>query len=107
MIRQFAFATLLYSLYLPAYAANIEEGKALSGQCSVCHGKNGISRDPETPNLAGQPARYLEKQLVDFQKGARQDRRMSLIVQSLDIEKIKNLAAYYSSFGISVIEPEN
>ncbi len=107
MIRQFAIAALFSTLSLPAYSASIEEGKVLSGQCTVCHGKNGISRDPETPNLAGQPARYLEKQLVDFQKGARQDRRMSLIVQSLDMEKIKNLAAYFSAIKISAEEPES
>lgn len=87
-------------------AASIENGKALSAQCSACHGKDGISRDPEAPNLAGQSAIYLEKQLVDYKSGARNDRRMSLIAQMLDMEKIKDLSAYYAAFKVTATPPE-
>lgn len=89
-----------------AVAASVENGKALSGQCSACHGKDGISRDPEAPNLAGQSAIYLEKQLVDYKSGARNDRRMSLIAQMLDMEKIKDLSAYYAAFKVTATPPE-
>lgn len=96
-------ALLLFSL--SSFAADMAIGKSLSVQCSVCHGKNGIAKDPESPNLAGLSALYIEKTLVDYQKGMRQDRRMSIIAQSLSMEDIKNLAAWYSAFELTVKEP--
>lgn len=90
----------------PVFAADLAKGKALSTQCSVCHGKDGIARDPESPNLVGQSALYLEKALVDYQKGNREDRRMSLIAKTLTIEDIKDLAAWYAAFELTVKVPE-
>ena len=95
---------ILFSL--SSYSADLSEGKALSSQCSVCHGKNGIAKDPESPNLAGQSALYLEKALVDYQKGLREDRRMSIIAKALSMEDVKNLAAWYSAFELTVKVPE-
>ncbi len=63
----------------------------------MCHGKQGISNDPEVPHLAGQPALYLEKSLTDFIKGVREDRRMSLIVKTLSKKDVRALAAWYAS----------
>jgi cytochrome c553 len=87
-------------------AADKANGKALSAQCSACHGKNGLSKDPEAPNLAGLSALYIEKSLVDYQKGARHDRRMSLIAQGLTKPQIKDLAAWYAAFELTVKAPE-
>ena len=87
-------------------AADKGNGKALSAQCSACHGKNGLSKDPEAPNLAGLSALYIEKSLVDYQKGARHDRRMSLIAQGLTKPQIKDLAAWYAAFELTVKAPE-
>lgn len=87
-------------------AADMANGKALSAQCSACHGKDGLSRDPEAPNLAGLSALYIEKSLVDYQKGARHDRRMSLIAQGLKKSQIKDLAAWYAAFKLTVKVPE-
>ena len=87
-------------------AADKANGKALSAQCSACHGKNGLSKDPEAPNLAGLSALYIEKSLVDYQKGARHDRRMSLIAQGLTKPQIKDLAAWYAAFELTVKVPE-
>ena len=75
-------------------------------QCSACHGKNGLARDPETPNLAGLSSLYIEKALVDYKKGARHDRRMSLIAQSLTKPQMKDLAAWYSAFEVTVKVPD-
>jgi cytochrome c553 len=61
---------------------------------------------PRLPNLAGMSSLYLEKSLVDYRKGIRQDRRMSLIASALSMEQIKDLAAWYSAFEISVKVPE-
>ncbi|MFK7892337.1 MAG: cytochrome c [Granulosicoccus sp.] len=105
------YLTLLPTIVLLATTANAgasdrELGQQLARQCSACHGKNGIAVDPESSNLAGQSALYLEKSLKDYKTGARQDRRMSLIAQGLSDDDIKALAAWYSSFTIEVTPPQ-
>lgn len=89
----------------PTWAGDPAIGKSLAAQCSTCHGKDGLSRDPEAPNLAGLSALYLEKSLMDYKKGMRQDRRMSLIAQGLSKENIEHLAAWYSAFEVTVKAP--
>lgn len=93
-------------LPVTVHAADSAKGKVLARQCSVCHGKMGIAKDPEVPNLAGQSSFYLEKALNDFRTGTRQDRRMSLLVQGLRKSDIKDLAAWYASVAVTVIAPE-
>jgi len=95
---------ILFSL--TSFGADLAKGKQLSSQCSVCHGKNGIAKDPESPNLAGLSALYIEKTLVDYQKGMREDRRMSIVAKTLSIDDVKNLAAWYAAFEITVKEPD-
>ncbi|MEP4194765.1 MAG: cytochrome c [Aliishimia sp.] len=102
----FATAVTVGLLGTPAFAADPVNGQKLSRQCSVCHGKNGIAKDPEVANLAGQSAFYLEKSLKDFRQGIREDRRMSLIVKNLSNDEIKDLAAWYASIEITVTLPD-
>ena len=90
----------------PIIAADADNGKMLSRKCSACHGKDGMARDPEVPNLAGQSAFYVEKSLKDYQSGIREDRRMSLLVKTLDDNDIKDLAAWYASIKVTVELPE-
>jgi len=97
---------LLSALTSVAVAADPANGQILARQCSVCHGKMGIASDPEMPSLAGQSELYLEKSLKDFRSGIREDRRMSLMAQSLTDEQIKDLAAWYSSFTVEVSRPD-
>lgn len=86
-------------------AADIENGRKLARKCAVCHGKLGKGKDPEVPHLAGQPALYLEKSLVDYQTGKREDRRMTLMAKPLSKTDIKDLAAWYGSIEIEVKDP--
>ena len=104
-LKRFFISIGLILVSLSAFGADLSKGKALSSQCSVCHGKNGIAKDPEAPNLAGLSAFYIEKTLVDYQKGLREDRRMSLIAKTLSMEDVKDLAAWYSAFELTVKEP--
>lgn len=99
-------ALLALLVALPVYAVDPENGRKLSRQCTVCHGKTGIANDPEVANLAGQSAFYLEKSLKDFREGIREDRRMTLVVKSLSDEDIKDLAAWYASIKVTVEMPE-
>ena len=93
-----AALTILLGLSLgSAQATDVEKGKALAVNCGACHGENGISHSPFWPNLAGQKAAYLEKQLKDFRGDIRQDPMMSAMAKPLSDEDIKALAAYYAS----------
>ena len=59
-------------------------------------GSTGSSKNPDAPNLAGDNADYIIKQLKAFQAGTRQDERMSIMAQGLSDEDMKQLAAWYS-----------
>lgn len=87
-------------------AGDIAAGKALvtSAGCVACHGADGNSPSDAYPKLAGQNARYLEKQLHDFQLGAttqgksgRNNPVMWTQAQNLSEQQITDLAAYFAS----------
>jgi cytochrome c553 len=80
-----------------AVAGDIAAGKTKAASCAGCHGSDGISANPLWPNLAGQKAPYLVKQLKAFRDGGRQDPMMSAMARPLSDADIENLAAYYSS----------
>jgi cytochrome c553 len=48
------------------------------------------------PNLAGQNAAYLEKQMKDYRDGRRQDPIMASMATALSDTDIADLAAYYA-----------
>jgi cytochrome c553 len=54
-----------------AAAADLAAGAAKAQARIVCHGPGGISQTAETPSLAGQPAAFLQWQLVLFRSGNR------------------------------------
>ena len=74
-------------------------GKTKSELCQGCHGVDGISIDPTTfPNLAGQFAGYIFKQVQDFQLGNRNDDTMSAMAAMVtERQDLKDIAAYFAS----------
>src|SRR5699024_11710096 len=78
-------------------AGNVEAGKAKSATCAACHGVDGNSPSGQYPNLAGQGAPYLFKQLQDFKSGARDNDIMKQMVKNLSEQDMKDLAAYFSA----------
>lgn len=80
-----------------AQAADIAAGKAKAATCSGCHGSNGIGIMDTYPNLAGQKAGYLAKQLKDFKSGKRADPIMGSMAKPLSDADIANISAYYAS----------
>lgn len=72
------------------------EGRHVRALCISCHGMEGRTVNPEWPNLAGQHAQYLEKQLMDFKSGARPSPIMEVIAGELSDQQIKDVAEYYS-----------
>ncbi|EPR3585818.1 c-type cytochrome [Vibrio alginolyticus] len=87
---------------------NIEAGKAKSQTCVACHGADGNSAITTYPKLAGQHAKYLEKQLKELKLGmtsggkqGRYDPVMSGMAMPLSDEDIADLSAYYASLPVS------
>jgi cytochrome c553 len=74
---------------------SIGRGATLAHRCAICHGPSGISR-ADSPNLAGQYAGVVYKELLDFRSGARVNSVMSPFAEALGDQDIIDLAAYYS-----------
>ena len=74
--------------------------------CRVCHGIDGVGTNPMIPNIGGQSAEYLSKQLQDFRAGRREDPQMTIIARDLTDEDIKALAAWYASITATYALPE-
>lgn len=78
----------------------------LTQTCRVCHGIDGVGTNPMIPNIGGQSAEYLSKQLQDFRAGRREDPQMSIIASGLTDEQIRALAAWYASIKATYELPE-
>lgn len=87
---------LTHHLLAPASPVDIGDGATLALRCTPCHGPTGISY-ASSPNLAGQYAITIYKQLRDYQAGARTNAIMTPMAQSLSDEEMRRLAAYYAS----------
>jgi cytochrome c553 len=74
---------------------SIGRGATLAQRCAICHGPTGISR-ADSPNLAGQYASVIYKQLLDFRSHARTNAVMSPFAVNLTDQEIVDLAAYYA-----------
>jgi cytochrome c553 len=74
-------------------------------QCQTCHGKDGLSKLPGAPNLAGQAQDYMIAAINAYRSGERKNDIMNTIAQSLKDADIADLTAYYSSIEITVKVP--
>ena len=81
-------------------------GRKVMVQCQACHGKDGLSRQSYTPNIAGQKYEYLLHALMAYKAGERKSPMMSLVVKKLNDEDIANVAAYYAAIKITVEVPK-
>jgi len=80
-----------------ADAASVERGRALmAASCFLCHGMRGETTSELYPRLAGQHARYLEKQLRDFRERRRTGGGMEGFAARLSDADIAALALYLS-----------
>lgn len=80
-----------------AVEGNADSGKVKAAACGACHGATGLNPSPNFPNLAGQKAAYIVKQLADFKSGARTDMMMAPMAVNLSEQDMADLAAYFSS----------
>lgn len=90
-------AAVLAMISAPAFAAgDAEAGKSKSAVCAACHGADGVAQMDIYPNLAGQKAAYLVKQLKAFKAGERNDPIMAPMAMPLSDQDMEDLAAYYA-----------
>jgi cytochrome c553 len=83
-------------LLATAQRSDITHGAALAQRCTMCHGPTGKSF-PGSPNLAGQFAVVVYKQLRDFKSGIRTNAMMMAMVTTLSDTDMRRLATYYAS----------
>ncbi len=79
-----------------ASVANPQMAAWVEQQCAVCHGPKGQSTAAQFPQLAGQNADYLRKQILDFRSGRRDNPIMTPLAQSLTSEQVDALATYFA-----------
>ena len=91
------FALLAFTASMTYAKGNAKKKKNLVGTCLACHGENGNSYAPSFPNIAGQNAQYLFKQLLEIQSGQREVLTMAGILDDLSKSDLSDIAAYYES----------
>jgi len=85
-----------------AKAQDAGAGARKAVACQTCHGIDGISRLPDAPHLAGQPAPYLERALRAYRSGERRNEVMTIAAKSLSEDDVRDLAAYFAAIQIEV-----
>ena len=73
----------------------IGRGATIAHECAICHGPTGISR-ADSPNLSGQYAAVIYKELMDFKTGARVNAVMTPFATRLPEQDMVDVALYYS-----------
>ncbi len=72
-------------------------GEAKAAVCAACHGIDGEALQAEFPNLAGQGAGYIAKQLADYKSGERENAIMLGMAAQLSEQDMADLGAYFES----------
>lgn len=80
-----------------ASPAAAQQMRPLVADCAPCHGDEGVAKDVEVPNLAGQRETYLYNQLVAFHRGKRPHKEMRLMSRHMSEKEMRAIAQYYSS----------
>ena len=80
-------------------------GAEVAQGCVACHGERGIAADPQNPNLAGQSAAAIYKQLHDYKSGSRVHEVMTGIAQGLNEQQIVEVATHFASSTRRDLDP--
>jgi len=78
------------------HVPDAQAGRVLSGTCAACHGEDGNTALPGSPNIAGQNARYLVRQMKYLRDGGRDPKTMLGQLDGFTDEDLEDLAAYYA-----------
>ena len=90
-------AYLSGTVLTPAAApANAPPAPAAVAVCAACHGPTGISTVPNYPNLAGQHADYLKREIAEYKDGGRKNAIMAAMAATIKDSDVEALADYFS-----------
>lgn len=89
--------TLFVLFSVPTLAANADKGKTLTATCVACHAGDGNSLAGSFPKLAGQGEKYLLKQMLDMQTGARSAPLMIGQLDRFSAQDLEDIAAFYAA----------
>jgi len=76
--------------------AALKQGAKLAVFCASCHGENGNSTHPDTPNLAGQNPIYLLGQTLKFADGRRRYAWMEGLIKAMKPDEVIAATLYYA-----------
>jgi len=93
------------STIMRSLAQRPQAGAEIAQGCVACHGERGIAADPQNPNLAGQSAAAIYKQLHDYKSGSRVHDIMTGIAQGLDAQQIIEVATHFASSERRDLDP--
>jgi cytochrome c553 len=82
-------ATLLFSPF--------DHGKTLAAACIKCHGDDGNSKTPGTPNLAGQQPHYFVAATHEYLNGARETAPMHALIRGLNRIDVDSVALFFAT----------
>ncbi|QEA38515.1 cytochrome c4 [Pistricoccus aurantiacus] len=81
-------------------------GKEKAQACAACHGQQGISALGTFPNLAGQQATYLAKQIRNIRDGERVVAQMVGQVDDYSDQDAADVAAYFANMEANLGQVE-
>lgn len=93
---------LLHTLSQPTHV-----DAAVVAGCAGCHGERGVAPVRQFPDLAGQSAVAIYKQLHDFKSGSRMNPIMSAMAQALNEQQILDLSAHFAAATSRTVDPSS
>ena len=93
-----ALFILMFAVAGVQAAGDPARGNELRGECSDCHGEDGMG-DEEYPKLAGKDEDYLLEEMKLIKKGERSEKAEMMLwfFEDLEEQDLADLAAYYAS----------
>ncbi len=85
------------------FAADLEAGRKVAGMCRTCHGIDGYAKIPIAPHIGGEPAAYLQAQLLAFKSGTRNHEMMTVVAAGLSEAQIADVSEWYAAHRVSVV----
>jgi cytochrome c553 len=103
-----ALAALLLACAAAASAATPPDTMAQRMKaCVACHGQEGRATNQGFfPRIAGKPAGYLYRQLLNFREGKRQNATMAALVDHMSDAYLREIAAYFAALDLPYPPPQ-
>ena len=95
------------SLVLSGAAFAVTPSASMLGNtCAGCHGTNGSSNGPATPNLAGISTEYFIDAMTEYREGTRPATIMTRIAKGYTDEEVKLMATFFAGQKLQSIDQD-